>query len=78
MVRTKVLINFLKEHNCLQQFKENFFKERPEEDFADLVHFNAYNIFIVSFCWQETPEGREYWRNLNYEWTDFLSTNQLY
>lgn len=33
MVRTEVLINFLKEHNCLQQFKDNFYRENPEEDF---------------------------------------------
>lgn len=75
---TKLFIDFLKENNCYIKFKDNFFRENPEGDFADFIHRSVYNIFIIAFCWSETPEGREYWRNLNYKWNDFVSINKLY
>ena len=76
--RTKLFIDFLKENNCYAKFKDNFYRENPEKDFAEFMCSNIYNILIIAFSWSETPEGREYWRNMNYKWVDFLSSNQLY
>ena len=30
------------------------------------------NVIDYSFCWHETPEGSQFWRELHYEWENYF------
>ena len=61
------LVKFLKEHNCLQQFKTNAISYRGTlkylEDYKD-----SLSIIDTAFCWSNTPEKHEFWQRLNKEY----------
>ena len=58
------LSDFLQENNCYDKFIKNFDKEW---DWCDAwLSIDDYSIY--AFNWNESPEGTEFWSNLDYKW----------
>lgn len=64
---TKQFRDFLKEHNAYYAYIKN---NKGESE-------NPYT-YIDSFHWDSTPEGYEYWRNLDDLWFDILEEEDKY
>lgn len=51
------LKNFLLEAQCLEKFVRNISPSFPAEE--------PIRVIGEAFIWDETPEGRDFWKNLN-------------
>jgi len=70
--------NFLVDNKVLDQFIYNFDNYKLKEmNYSELLHRNKNDYILWAFAWDETPEGHDFWLNLNYKWIDFLHTNNI-
>lgn len=78
-----VFIRFLKEHNCLNEFKKNalihnwsYEKDimrfiNPfycDERLLDSISNAPIELINYAFCWADTHEDDDYWRGLSNQW----------
>ena len=61
--------NFLKKHKCKLRWENNYKKFKAEED---LFLRRPDTYIIMSFIWNRTPEGSDYWSELNAKWQKTL------
>lgn len=80
------LIDFLKEHNALENFTVNLiryqqqqrFKPKTVENIDDFINNCIYynesplNIFCVAFSWRNTSENYAFWYRLNILYRDYI------
>lgn len=70
----KIFIDFLKENNCLDQYKNNV----KSFHVNDLIFFrNIFNQdpkgYVTSpFLWVGSPEGPDFWKDINQKWKSEL------
>lgn len=75
----KEFIRFLKEEGVYVAFKRNFsldyLREWFDNDYKQIVNGKSYyeavggaNYISEAFYWKDTPEGFDYWSELNKKW----------
>ena len=65
----KVFITFLKHHNAYDDF--------IDQDFPYTINIQFSQLLIDTFDWEESPEGYEYWDDINDKWRDLVNTLKL-
>ena len=65
-IMNEQFIKFLKKHGALRKFKYNLKVSREDYDINDHIG----NIG-GGFTWSDTPEGQDYWSNLNTLWSEY-------
>jgi len=72
MTDKKVFEKFLKSHRAFSKYNRNI---------AKLNKFITYDVIRLEECmirsafeWNRTPEGMDYWENLNHLWVELLET----
>ena len=66
MNEIKEFKNFLIQHNILDQYIKHVDTKRIKEFVNYGISF--YYIIDASFVWKSTPEGEDYWRNIQELW----------
>ena len=84
-------LQFLKEHDAFDNYKQNIMKFINKSRFGDVINIlscpkiidslyegngevNYYEYFKelidYAFCWRDTQQGHNYWKDLNDLWGD--------
>ena len=66
MNEIKTFKEFLIKHNILDQYIKNVDTKRVKRFVNYGISF--YYIIDASFVWKNTPEGEDYWRNIQELW----------
>ena len=61
-----LLFHYLRRHNVLVQYTNNFVFERR------IIIPYPQDIIDFSFYWDKTPQGHEFWRLIHEEWKKYL------
>lgn len=64
-------ISFLKEQNALEEYIYNLNKQLNETLLYRILHYR-HNYYINSFCWSQTKQGYDYWRELDDTWHNII------
>ena len=80
----KLFIEFLKDNNALKQYVKNVRNFKKSHFLTWEHYTNPFtiepleqclndsrwtdNLITCSFLWQRTPEGHDFWKNLNNKW----------
>lgn len=70
----RIFFNWLQKHDALEKFRHNrhvFLKSYFGQGWRNIVSYSIMHVtevLGVSFCWEDTPEGGQYWRNLDAKW----------
>lgn len=75
-------IEFLKDNNLYDMYMSNMPKSDIEtygdiESILDSRISNPEDYIISPFIWRDTPQGREFWFNIDNLWTNTIN-NQAY
>lgn len=70
----RIFFNWLKKHDALEKYRRNRFTfsltcdgvRRPR--IANYFYMPLSEAIGLSFSWMHSPEGHEYWRNLDGIW----------
>ncbi len=65
----KVFTTFLKHHNAYDEF--------ITQDFQYTKNIQFSRLFIHTFDWEESPEGYEYWDDIDDKWQDLVNNFKL-
>lgn len=66
-----ILVIFLNNNNIKESFFNNV-KKFPQQDFNELFFHNP-NVYIkVSFQWEKTVEGYDYWEKVSLKWEKYI------
>ena len=71
----RIFFNWLQKHDALKKYRHNrhiFIKVNNKRGWRWII-FNYSSMDIaevlgVAFSWDDTPEGGQYWRNLDAKW----------
>lgn len=72
----RIFFNWLQKHDALEKFKHNryiFLKSYFGRGWRNRVGYSVIHVaevLGVAFRWDETPEGGQYWRDLDTKWLD--------
>lgn len=66
---SKVFTTFLKHHNAYDEF--------IDQDFQYTINIQFSQLLIGTFDWEESPEGYEYWDDIDDKWRDLVNTLKL-
>lgn len=86
----KIFLNFLKENDCFDNFKNNWYNITCRMDRGcsrannvPMIYFFSlrkedaweyyYNIIYDAFPWNSTPEGSEFWREIDDKWIKYTT-----
>ena len=83
-----LLIEFFEEEGCFSQYMKNcdFLNVSLELNSKTIERttyffYDEYNsiksVFSAAFCWDETPEGYEYWGRISQNWCNTLRDFEL-
>ena len=70
----RIFFNWLQKHDALEKFRHNrheFLKSYFGRGWGNRVGYSVMHVsevLGVAFSWDETPEGGQYWRNLDTKW----------
>lgn len=78
---TEIIVSFMKDHNCFDQWKTNFVAKCERTETCPLKRLNMFldrgfftDRFISrSFTWIDTPQGHSYWSDLNRRLDDYIA-----
>lgn len=88
-ITARLMYKFLKKNNCLQKYVENVLEQCPSnyhpitnryiktKDILQLIKDNKCSI-DYSFTWGRTPQGHEYWNQLNEKLESYIYQYQLF
>lgn len=65
----KVFTTFLKHHNAYDEF--------IDQGFLYTINIQFSQLLIDTFDWGESPEGYEYWDDIDDKWRDLVNTLKL-
>lgn len=65
----KVFTTFLKHHNAYDDF--------IDQDFQYTKNIQLAELLVDTFDWEESPEGYEYWDDIDDKWRDLVNTLKL-
>lgn len=65
----KIFYNWLEKHGARENYKTavRLVGNRSYDDYS------LCEIINWSFIWKRTPSGHSYWRELNYEWQNYIT-----
>ena len=69
-------IQFLVENDAYEQYMQNFLnfgRSKPFDEWFEQLE-NKMDGICSCFMWQDTPEGHEFWENLNRKWIKFVES----
>ena len=72
----RIFFNWLQKHDALEKFRHNrhvFLQSYFGRGWRNRVGYSLMHVtevIVVSFGWEDTPEGGQYWRNLDTKWLD--------
>ena len=74
---------FLQSHDAWSLYKDHFKEHSIKKNLPLLEQWldnnpNYTKLIIKAFVWSSTPEGLEYWENLDQKWQDICSDYYLY
>ncbi len=69
-------LNFLLINDCYKQYFDNLDKEDRFIEHGIRVFYFSFMVFRLSFVFCNTPEGDDYWFNINRKWCDYLNKNK--
>lgn len=70
-----VLLHFLIQENMLELFCDNYVLEKVAYAPKYMYKEKPIELYIAcAFYWHKTPEGHNFWRNLNMKYRSYLST----
>jgi len=87
----QTFVIFLKDNNALKQFKENLLTQRKREfknltNYLDILTLDRFNTLIEeetlyelinhAFHWASTPQGHDYWSELDEKWRGIMMKYQ--
>jgi len=61
---------FLDANQCRAKFDSNL---NPRYTLKDIVEFDVPSLITFAFNWTTTPEGYDYWRDLDRKWYEFYT-----
>lgn len=70
----RIFFNWLQKHDALEKFRHNrhvFLKSYYGRGWRNRVGYSMLHIAEAvgsAFSWDETPEGGQYWQNLDTKW----------
>jgi hypothetical protein len=70
----RIFFNWLQKHDALEKFRHNRFTFSLEckgsgwPRIANYIYMPLSEAIGLSFNWRHSPEGHEYWRNLDDIW----------
>ncbi len=78
-MKTSKLEKFLINRNLLEKFKHNLHNNYPPRVLRELLIHNYSPKFLIdaAFRWDETPEGEDFWNEVEDEWIECLENNTL-
>ena len=76
----KTFRSFLQEQGCEAAFDRAFYQYNDFTPFDEVMWAaaDAECIFGHAFNWRETPEGREYWSEIDKKWFNIIYKKQSY
>lgn len=75
----RLLHSFLKANNALTQFKRNCRYRGLVLPFYHLTNpYDPKNVIMLSFGWDDQPEGGNYWCKLSREWRHFFELRKMH
>ena len=74
MIAYGTFIQFLHEKGCHKEFNEAFQAQAPgyrmDASLWDILGGDEY-IFGRVFDWERTPQGRQFWAQIDQEWYEY-------
>ena len=70
-------VSFLKEFGCERQLRSNFYSFNRCTAFCrDIWDVMCGDEYFInrSFCWEDTEQGKEYWKKISDSWEERCST----
>lgn len=65
-------IEFLKAHNAHESFAQNALNDHHAL-VEDIMQRNRVEVWVsAGFDWGKTPQGQDYWMNLDIEWRNLI------
>jgi len=68
----KEFIRFLKKKRMYSKFIKNYKKRGSQYDIQDVVFNPPCKYIIRAFEWGETPEGLQFWWDVETEWLEII------
>lgn len=64
------IVQFLKDSGAYNLFFANLFNQKQGEVLRGyfLSYFFNYNAILAAFTWDQTPEGQDFWEEINTRW----------
>ena len=68
--QSRNIVQFLKDNGVYERFWENIFNQNTQDEIIDYMknRFGTSCIFSGAFVWAGTPEGVDFWRDLEEKW----------
>lgn len=72
--KLRLFLSFLKERDCYEQYKEEYFKSRRKEDtFEEFFNKNTINAVECICCkWYNPLINQTFWAITDYQWRTFI------
>lgn len=67
----RIFFNWLQKHDALEGYKRNkyvFTQGRALRRRYSYLSMDIIEALSAAFCWGDTPEGSQYWGNLDSKW----------
>lgn len=71
-VTSKQLKRFLREQKVLTKFKQNLKQDYSQRNIPELCADEGVDVLYGAFFWNVTPEGYDFWRDLQRKFKQFL------
>jgi hypothetical protein len=69
----KTLCEFLEQNNAIDKFLENV-NSVEQSSYTTVLTHSPQEFLMMGFIWKETPEGSDYWAELNLKWENLVGT----
>ena len=76
-VTDNALQSFLEKEGCLEQYRNAMRALIKDKDAIEYASDSWMTEAINMFTWRDTPEGHEFWCNIQEKWFDFLLQSGL-
>lgn len=76
--KAKIFLQWLKNKGVYEQYKENFINYHLHCSFSTFIsEYSSCFYLSNAFFWSDTSQGIEYWKELNWEWVDYVEKEEL-
>lgn len=64
--------NWLQKHGALEAYRQARYYVRTKHPWESYSELSFSCPLMWSFHWEQTPEGHDYWSELDLRWQDYL------